>query len=196
MATRAEKAAAQQMRAELIVHCSVCSVAFHPYRPWQKFCGRLCNGRAYNADHRDTIRVSAKKNRLARPADVNKGYHVRCRIKRRLAYPWVELVNGAKGRSKAAGLEFDLTHGWGESRWTGRCELTNIPFVLGKKGHSGGLYSPSIDRITPKIGYTQSNCRFILCSINCFKGAGTDQEIMLIAAALAASVDPRFALAA
>ena len=100
--------------------------------------------------------------------------------------PWIILVNAAKARAKKFGIIFDLTHEWAYARWTGKCELTDIPFQLGLRGFSGKMFSPSIDKIDPKLGYVKSNCRFILHCVNTFKYTGTDAEIYAIAEALIA----------
>lgn len=94
------------------------------------------------------------------------------------------LIKGAKSRSVKFGHEFDLTIEWARQRWTGKCELTGIEFVIS----SGciGFLSPSLDKIEPAKGYTQANCRFILACLNSFKGAATDADMMLVARALVA----------
>ena len=94
------------------------------------------------------------------------------------------LIRSARARSVQRGRDFDLTIEWGRARWTGKCELTGIEFdwSLGR----GSLWSPSIDRVIPALGYVQTNCRFVLQAVNQFKGAGSDEEMMRIAAALIA----------
>jgi hypothetical protein len=46
------------------------------------------------------------------------------------------------------------------------------------------MFSPSIDRIDPEIGYLETNCRFVLFAINGLKGRGTDADLFAIAHAL------------
>lgn len=98
--------------------------------------------------------------------------------------PWSLLVNGARNRAKSKGIKFDLTDEWARSVWTGRCALSGIPFdtIQGKLGLR--TFSPSLDRIRPKDGYTVDNCRFILWAVNAFKGTGTDEEVIRIAKAI------------
>jgi len=92
--------------------------------------------------------------------------------------PYLYLIRKAKHRAKTLGLAFDLTNEWAESRWTGRCEMTGAKF----KDSNGKrtAYSASIDKIDPKKGYTQDNCRFILVAINTFKGNWTDEVVLEI----------------
>lgn len=94
------------------------------------------------------------------------------------------LIKGAQSRSVKRGHDFDLTLEWARQRWTGKCELTGIVFVM-SQGCIGSR-SPSLDKIDPAKGYTQGNCRFILASVNSFKGAWTDEEMIFIATALVA----------
>ncbi len=82
-------------------------------------------------------------------------------------------------------LPFTLTDEWARARWTGKCELTGIPFVV--EGKHGKFFSPSLDRIDPKLGYVDGNCRFILFAVNTLKGVGTDEDMMLVARGLVAN---------
>lgn len=104
--------------------------------------------------------------------------------------PWLVSLQSAKARCKKSGIEFSLTFGWARVRWTGRCELTDIPFVL-NLGHGPGTFSPSIDRIDPAGGYTPDNCRFILYPINAMKGAGTEADMLMIAKAIVDRLSPK-----
>lgn len=92
------------------------------------------------------------------------------------------LVRGAKNRAKKYGHDFNLTVEWAEARWNGFCELTGIAFDW-SKGRVN-IYSPSIDKIDPSVGYVQSNCRFILASVNALKSSATDAEMYAVASAL------------
>jgi len=99
------------------------------------------------------------------------------------------LLEGAKQRAKAQHLPYTLTEKWAITTWTGACAVTGLTFVFkprGKRKWDKGtsLYSASIDRISPKKGYTQKNCRFVLTSINWFKNHGSDADILRIATAL------------
>lgn len=92
------------------------------------------------------------------------------------------IVRGAKSRSIKNGHEFDLTLEWAHARWTGKCELSGLPFDWSKPLLHA--FSPSIDRINPLKGYTQDNCRFILQAINAFKGSWSDETMFAIASAM------------
>lgn len=100
-------------------------------------------------------------------------------------YPWQHLIGAAKGRAEKKGVPFCLSLEWGAERWTGFCEMTGVEFVMAMPGRPGPrIFSPSIDRIEPKLGYVPDNCRFILWGINALKGEATDAEVMLIAEAI------------
>lgn len=91
------------------------------------------------------------------------------------------MLTAAKSRAENKGITFSLTEEWALARWTGKCELTDIPFVLGLRGCSGKIYSPSIDKIDPKKGYTPENCRFVIFMVNIFKYTATDEEMYDVA---------------
>lgn len=88
-------------------------------------------------------------------------------------------MDAAKSRAKTRGVEFSLTRDWIDRNWTGKCALTGIKFSTLSTGRSA--LSPSIDRENPNKGYTEDNCRFVLWSINAFKGDWTDKEMIRIA---------------
>ncbi len=99
--------------------------------------------------------------------------------------PFYSLLTSAKVRAKKKRLKFDLTIEWARARWTGRCEMTNLPFAAtnrqrggGKKG--GTAFSPSIDRIDNTRGYTQDNCWFVLLAINAAKRENTIDDLYII----------------
>lgn len=96
------------------------------------------------------------------------------------------LLKGASYRAKSKGLIFDLTDEWARERWTGFCELTGIAFQPSSGGQ--GTRSPSLDRISPALGYVQSNCRFILSAVNSLKGSGSDEEMFVIAKAICGGI--------
>jgi|SRR6185437_12966403 len=88
------------------------------------------------------------------------------------------LLYQAKARAKARGLPFDLTVEWAQRTFTGRCALTDVEFVnypVQIRGQGPKPYSASIDRIDPKKGYVQENCRFVIFAVNAFRGTLGDQ---------------------
>lgn len=98
-------------------------------------------------------------------------------------YPWLFMLRAAKIRAAKLGIPYSLTEEWATQRWTGRCELTGIPFVVGINGRPH-FHSPSLDQVTPRAGYTPDNCRFIIWSLNQFKGIGTDEDMYRVAQVL------------
>ena len=95
--------------------------------------------------------------------------------------PWA-IARTARGRAKKLGVEHNLTREWVEKTWTGRCAITNIPFVL--RSSSITAFSPSIDRKDNAKGYTQGNCRWVLFGVNAMKNVGTDADLKFIASAI------------
>jgi hypothetical protein len=107
------------------------------------------------------------------------------RIAIREEAPWRLLLRSAQARARKYGLPFSLTEEWATSRWTGRCEVTDIPFVIRVADAPGPrVYSASIDQIAPKVGYTPGNCRFVLWAVNALKHNGTDEDMLIIAKAI------------
>ncbi|MDE2020726.1 MAG: hypothetical protein KGJ13_10355 [Patescibacteria group bacterium] len=104
--------------------------------------------------------------------------------KERNAYPWKGPLDAARRRSVERNLPFDLDDAWAQARWTGRCELSDIPFIIGARGNGPRYFAASIDRIKPELGYTKENARFILWAINAFKYTGTDEDLFMVAEAL------------
>jgi hypothetical protein len=128
----------------------------------------------------------------ARWLERNPGKNYETLRRRRATVPWWGPLHGAGDRARKAGIEFTLTHDWAKRTYTGFCTLTGLPFIVrsaeerlnGKPG--GGTYSPSIDRINPLEGYIEENCRWVLHSVNNFKGSMSDAEMFTIARALLA----------
>lgn len=67
----------------------------------------------------------------------------------------------------------------------GRCALSGLPFAKGPPGMKG-VYSPSLDRIKPELGYVPGNVRVILDAVNGAKSTGTDEDLIMICHAVAA----------
>lgn len=108
---------------------------------------------------------------------LNLGYRVRDRREK----PWQPLIRNAHTRSRAKGFEFNLTPDWAKARFTGKCELTGIPFQVYVNRRGPGPFVCSIDRIDQSKGYTQDNCRFILFCVNVMRGTMSDEDMILVA---------------
>ena len=69
-------------------------------------------------------------------------------------------------------MAFDLLEHLGEIEarvQTGRCEMTGLPFDFYATGIQWN--SPSIDRITPALGYIYQNIRVVCFGINAAMGS-------------------------
>lgn len=102
----------------------------------------------------------------------------------RTLYPWKGPLDAAIRRAKDKGLPCDLTHEWAQARWTGRCELSGVPFRVGERGNGPKFFAASIDQIRPKGGYTKTNSRFVLWCVNAFKYDGSDADVLMVAKAI------------
>lgn len=135
------------------------------------------------ADNRETYNERAKRYRLGKEGIYRQraleSYHVAREIT-----PWKPLLSNVQERAKKKGIVFSLTSEWAEARWTGRCEVTDIPFWIGRRGNGPSRLGPSVDRIDPRVGYIPDNCRFILMAVNAMKQNGSDEEMLEIAKAI------------
>jgi endogenous inhibitor of DNA gyrase (YacG/DUF329 family) len=168
--------------------CPICSSSFVPTKRHQQFCSRLCYTRAWQLD-REKYNEKSRNRRQAQPdwyREHEPRYYKTYRIKETKEKPWLYLLKSRRSHAKYKNLAFDLTDEWANSRWTGRCEITGIEF---RKNETNGPhpFSPSLDRIDSCLGYTQSNCRFVLWGCNAIKGVGTDTDMLEIASAIVKS---------
>lgn len=103
-----------------------------------------------------------------------------------------EIYRRLKCRSKAQGLQFDLTKAWIVEQLDSQkycCALTGIEMacsVTGRAGATEGYQwnSISADQINSHCGYTKANVRFVLNIVNLFKHSGDDARMYFIAEAL------------
>lgn len=106
----------------------------------------------------------------------------------RYAQPLVRaksLYHGAAARAKAKGIEFNLSLDWVVSNLAkGCCAVTGIPFTIANQAGQKGPFSPSIDKIDPKKGYTEDNCRMVLLMYNSAKGPWSDALVLEMAKAI------------
>ena len=99
-----------------------------------------------------------------------------------------ELATGAKHRAKSKGIAHDISGEYLLSIWEeqgGCCALSKVPFDLSydeglQKGWSK-KNAPSVDRITPNLGYTVGNVRLVTHQVNSAKGSYTDEDLMEMA---------------
>jgi hypothetical protein len=185
-----------QARPETNIDCQRCGASFLPDRATQKYCSVQCAQQARYAENPEPYLEKSRRIRLSHLEESREKDRVQYhstknrrslqRLRMRQAMPWVPLLNSAKARANKHGLPFDLDLEWMKSRWTGRCELTGIPFVSGSGRGKSGILSPTIDKIIPALGYVRTNCRIILKSVNLFKLNGTDEQMYRTAEALLA----------
>ncbi len=171
--------------------CQQCGVVFPAYRPTRKWCTRRCMRIATKIKNPDYGKAWVRPQRTFyykewyhKHRDVLLERARKALKKRRIEIPWHQMLNATRTRAKTRGLEFDLTPEWAKARWTGKCELSGIPFNLFVTRNEPKTFCCTIDRIKPRGGYTQDNCRFILWSINAFKGVESDEEMMRIVNAM------------
>lgn len=175
------------------IACVMCGMDFLPKSNWTQCCSRQCSARLRYKKNPEKHRAKVKRLRL-KNIDVWKARGRMTWAKMRAEagsptarhmkarYPWLSILNGCISRSKKNGRPCDIDREWCVERWTGRCELTGIEFVLNTPKRDN--CAPSIDQIEPGKGYTKDNCRFILWMLNAFKFTGTDADMYRVAEAL------------
>lgn len=141
---------------------------------------RMVHYRA-NQEHADARR---KAYYYAHHDEQKENQKVRTQIAR-VTVPWEVSVDRAKRRAQKYGVPFDLTNDWAKARWTGFCEVSGLPFRVGLRGNGPKIFSPSVDQIIPKAGYTMDNCRFVIWAVNALKHDGTDEDMIAVATAVA-----------
>lgn len=172
--------------------CAVCTAEFLTGYGWQRTCSKACWWKLHYQENAEDLREKAKRTRAKTASSYRKRDRETWRKMREergksTAYakarcPWLPLLTGARHRAAKQNLAFDLTREWCDENWTGSCSLTKIKFELNAEGRNP--YSPSLDKIDPAKGYTQTNCRFVLWGINAFKYTGTDAQMYRAAKAL------------
>ena len=145
------------------------------------YCSPSCRIKHYKKIKPEMFRALYEKHRTKMNAHMLVRYY-----KTRLNAPWRILLSSAKVRAKKRNVPFSISAEWCETRWTGHCELTGLPFDLEARGRNA--MSPSIDQIRAGKGYTPNNTRFVLWAINAAKGSDSDETLYRIAEALISRV--------
>jgi hypothetical protein len=101
------------------------------------------------------------------------------------------LVNNARVRSRKKNLDFDISvddiH---EKIVAGVCEFTGISFDYSYgKDTFLNAYSPSIDKINSKKGYTKNNIRLVLTAVNRSLGEDGEKEMLPILKAMVEAIE-------
>lgn len=96
----------------------------------------------------------------------------------------------AEKNAAARGVSFSLTTKYLNDLYHSQgcvCALSKLRFKRGS-GNGPSMFSPSLDRIIPALGYVPGNVRFLLHGVNALKSTGTDDDVRTLIAALAASM--------
>ena len=92
------------------------------------------------------------------------------------------LYSGARRRAAASGKEFDITLEDLRKLVTWRCPALGVELDWTPKGKSNtSPYSPSLDRIDNKLGYTKENVVIISRRANIIKNDASAKELFCIA---------------
>lgn len=156
-----------------------------------KHFGRQRSGDGYTSQCKECISVKAKARREAKkdgtfvssrvgPAFGGNGKSNIARAKAK------KLIILAQARAKKKGLDFSITSEEIEEKLNyALCEKTGIPFDFSSRGDgSRSIYTPTLDRIDPELGYTSANTQVVVMAYNGLKSNGTDFQAVQVARAL------------
>lgn len=94
------------------------------------------------------------------------------------------LLADATQRAKKNGLPIDIDLEWVSDRIVqGYCEVTNLKFDL-RPAVPARPFTPSLDRIDPRKGYTKENTRVVCWVYNRAKGVHSHSAVLILAEAL------------
>lgn len=103
------------------------------------------------------------------------------------------LLAETKRRAKRKGFRFTLTEDQVLGLLTAqnyRCAVSDLEFDLHHRGGTGDAFrrpfAPSLDRITPSLGYTATNIRLVCCAVNIAVNEWGLETFLTVANAVAA----------
>lgn len=139
-------------------------------RMWRQYCSPCHTSKSYESRRK---RAAAYNAQIAERRRTDWGFR---------AY---ELWHGAKSRASNRKIEFSISRYFIESAIKiGHCAVTGMPFDLSLKDKRMGSFSPSIDRIDPRLGYVDGNVQVVCWIYNRAKGDGTHLDVLKLMEAL------------
>ena len=90
-------------------------------------------------------------------------------------------IASARKRAEKGGMHFDLTVEWFNEEYKKGCATTGLQL---EPNGSKSPWTVNVDRIIPKLGYVQSNCRLVCSIYNTAKWQWTDSDVLQMAVAL------------
>ena len=96
------------------------------------------------------------------------------------------LLRSAKRRADQIDLDFDLDLDWVMERLTPMiCEASGLRLSMEVPEHTrNGRFSPSLDRIIPRLGYTKENTQLVSMIYNQAKADSSHEDVLELAKAL------------
>jgi len=119
-----------------------------------------------------------------RRADLNAVHKFHTRYETDMEFRARELLRACAKRCRRYSIPFNLDVEWMAQRLHGRCELTGLEFDMSVRTRKPEVYTPSIDRIVPSLGYVKGNCRLVLYAVNLWMKDFTVEALLPIAEAL------------
>jgi hypothetical protein len=113
------------------------------------------------------------------------------KLKRNGFFPerWADPINftlekafqSSRRRAKEKNLPFNLDVQYLRSIYTENCPVFNVPMTWGNLGVGKNIYSPSLDRIIPALGYVKGNVVFISDKANRIKAEFESKDLYAVA---------------
>jgi hypothetical protein len=106
------------------------------------------------------------------------------------------LLSSIRFRCRKNNIPFDLDRAWMIKHLAaGKCAATGLRFELenpdsNRTHRLKNAFSPSVDRVDPRGGYTKENCRLVIANYNFGKSNWTDDVVFRVA--LAVIANPKF----
>lgn len=176
--------------AEPVKWCNGCGQVlpqreFYPYtrsnggrNPHCKHCHKALSKKWHKVNQSRRSVRPPKDEETRRLSRIRDSKRYRDDVKRRAGH----LLRTARFRASARDMVCNLSVAWIEAGLRrGACAVTRLPFCF---DGSSRCFAPSIDRIDPRVGYEEDNCRIVVFAYNAAKGAGTDQDVLVLAKAI------------
>ena len=98
-----------------------------------------------------------------------------------LGFTLEKAFQSSRRRAKEKNLPFNLDVQYLRSIYTENCPVFDVPMTWGNLGVGKNIYSPSLDRIIPALGYVRGNVVFISDKANRIKAEFESKDLYAVA---------------
>lgn len=139
---------------------------------------KLEHGRKYRESHKEEIhQYSSEYNLRPEVIERKSSWYQEKMTKMPIEGRIKLMVKRAKDRAKLKNIDFDIT--WEDVQYEEICPILEIPLNWGETSNEGGrnIDTPSLDRISPSLGYVKGNVRIISTLANMMKSSANKEQI-------------------